>query len=882
MDPAYPGVPTGEQSAPVPLPWAKIDRDEQGAIVGWRFLTDHCLDVAKVLRALLEVPELRLRLSRLAGVTDLHPSQRQQLALLAGLHDLGKANHGFQNKGLDRGGPRAGHLGEVLALVQDPDSAPAQELIQATELAAIAGWFKGGEEALVETLYALFSHHGRPIQPPDDFPAHLWRPRAGYEPIEAARACLQALQAAFPIPEQAPSPLPANPPFLHGFLGLLTLSDWIGSDERFFPLDPVEAHSPHVGEASREEAIQAALQRTGLPSGARATRGPALDAEGFARLFGFPPNALQEHALSTPLPESEGSLLTLEAETGSGKTEMALAWFLRLYRAGLVGGLYFALPTRAAAVQIHARVQRLLEEVADEIPPEAILAVPGYTPPEDENSPGIQGENRRYAERGTEQDRNWVSEHPKRYMAGRVVVGTIDQVLLSGLQVRHAHMRATALLRHLLVVDEVHASDPYMTRILEAVLQRHRSAGGHALLLSATLGEAARARLLAPGTLAQWAPFEEAAEQPYPALWTDTPAPEVAPLPLQGETKEVSVALKGAIADAEQIAQIALDAAASGARVGILRNTVREAVATQQALEAGTKDTPLFTCHGVAAPHHSRFAREDRIRLDRALERRLQQEGSLVVAATQTLEQSLDIDFDLLITDLCPVDVLLQRLGRLHRHRRLRPPGYETPQAIVLTPEGDLGELLQPTGEARGPAGLGAVYEDLLVLEGTRAVLAERPALRIPDDSRGLIERVLHPDRLRALAESRGGLWFDHWSRMWGIRMGQEGTADLNTVDWSKPLSQTRFNEPGEAIQTRLGTDSRRLPLPSNTPGVFGAAITEITVPGWMAEGIGEEPAVEAEAHSEGGLVIYADQRAYRYDRFGLRPDKEACRDGEP
>jgi len=880
MDSISPNTAISHASA-LPRPWAKLERDEQGTITGWRSLVDHCLDVAWVVRALLEIPELRLRLARLAGLTDLDPGQRQRLALLSGLHDLGKANHGFQNKGLDKG-PRAGHLGELLALIRDPDSAQAQELIQAAELASIAEWFTGGEEALIETLYALCSHHGRPIQPPDDFPAFLWRSSAGYAPTEAVRVCVRALQAAFPIPEGIPSLLPANPLFMHGFLGLLTLADWLGSDERFFPLDPLEAPHPSVGEANREEAVQAALQRTGLPSGQRTTKEAALDAEGFARLFGFRPNTLQEHALSTPLPGTEGSLLALEAETGSGKTEMALTWFLRLYRAGLVGGLYFALPTRAAAVQIHARVQNLLEAVAEEIPSEVILAVPGYTPPEEESSAGIQSENRRYAEQGTEQDRSWASEHPKRYMAGRIVVGTIDQVLLSGLQVRHAHMRAAALLRHLLIVDEVHASDPYMTRILEAVLQRHRTAGGHALLLSATLGEAARARLLAPGTLASWAPFEEAATQPYPALWADTPAPEATPLPLQGKAKEVCVVLQGAMTDAEAVAQIALDAAAAGARVGVLRNTVHEAVATQQALEAAAPDGPLFTCHGVAAPHHSRFAREDRIRLDQALERRLQQEGPLVVAATQTLEQSLDIDFDLLITDLCPVDVLLQRLGRLHRHKRRRPPGHETPRAIVLTPEGELGELLRPTGEARGPAGLGAVYEDLVVLERTREVLAERPTLRIPDDSRTLIERVLHPNCLRQIAESRGGPWLEHWSRMWGVRMGQEGTAELNTADWSRPLSQTRFNEPGEAIRTRLGTDSRRLPLPRATPGVFGSPITEITVPGWMAEGLEEEPAVEAEVHPEGGLVIYADHRAYRYDRFGLRPDKEACRDGEP
>lgn len=859
-------------------PWAKVNHDDSGNASEWRSLSDHCRDVGAVFRQLLESSVIRHRLSRLAELSDLSPSQRDRLAFLAAIHDLGKANRGFQNKGFGRS-PQAGHLGEILALLRDPDPELAQELIRACRLADLIDWFREGEEGLREALYATFSHHGRPLQPPDDFPKDLWRDSDAYQPVESVRECVHDVCNEFPGAADA-EPLCAYAAVMHAFLGLVTLADWIGSDERFFPLYPVSTPNDPAGE-HRFDRAATAVEGIGLGRGGDGEQPVANehDADAFNRWFGFPPNAIQQQALSEPLPQKEGSLRVLEAETGSGKTEMALAWFSRLHRAGLVDGLYFALPTRAAAVQIHERVQRFAAAAFGDTAPEVILAVPGYTPPEDSYTTAIRSDGRRYGERGIESDRGWATEHPKRYMAGRLVVGTVDQVLLSGLQVRHAHMRAAALLRHLLIVDEVHASDPYMARILEAVLQRHRAAGGHALLLSATLGEASRARLLAPGTRASGGSPEEAAARPFPALWADDSQSVVIPLPAQGSPKAISVELEGALTDADKVARVALEAATTGARIGILRNTIREAVATQQALERAAADVSLFTCNDVAAPHHSRFAREDRIRLDRALEDRLRGEGPLVVAATQTIEQSLDIDFDLLITDLCPIDVLLQRLGRLHRHDRNRPSAYEKPQAIVLTPKGDLGEFLRPKGEARGPAGLGTVYDDLAVLEGTRRVLAESPVLRIPDDSRSLIERVLHPDRLRSLAESRGGAWLDHWSHMWGVRMGQEGTADLNVADWSRPLSRTRYNEPGEAIRTRLGTDSRRLVLPTGTAGVFGGPITEITVPGWMAEGIGDEPAVETEKHPEGGLVIRADNRVYRYDRLGLRPEKEEARD---
>lgn len=856
------------------LPWAKLTSDGQGKVTGFRSLRDHCLDVASVTRVLLEEPILRSRLARLAGVEGLNSDQRQRLAVLAGLHDLGKANLGFQNKGLGRS-PQAGHLGEVLAVLKEAEPEKAQELIRAAELSTLLGWIDGGERALCEFLYVLFSHHGRLVSIPDEFPRRLWCPSDGYDPINAVSDCAQALQAAFPSSTDTP-PLPSQPPFLHAFLGLLTLADWLGSDERFFPLMSIEQGTSELGKTQRDASVRSALQRTGLESGSGTLGGSedqGLDAEGFTRIFGFAPNPVQAHALSRSLPGPDGSLLALEAETGSGKTEMALAWFLRLYRAGKVSGLFFALPTRAAAVQIHARVQRFLESAGD-IAAEPILAVPGYTPPAGPVSAGILSDGRRYEDRGTESESSWASEHPKRFMAGRVVVGTVDQVLLSGLQVRHAHMRASALLRHLLVVDEVHASDPYMESILEAVLHRHRAAGGHALLLSATLGEAARCRFLNPRTQAQGESFEAAVSRPYPALWCDQPQVEATSLPVQGQGKEVSITTAEAMTDPASVARMAVAAAEQGARVGILRNTVKGAVATQQALEAIAPEEALFTCGGVAAPHHSRYAREDRIQLDRALEVRLQREGPLIVAATQTIEQSLDIDFDLLIADLCPIDVLLQRLGRLHRHRRSRPADYESPQAVVLTPEPGLGSFLGSNGEARGPLGLGLVYPDLVVLERTREVLEERSTVRIPADSRELIERVLHPDRLRELADVRGDTWFQHWSYMWGVRMSQKGTAELGILDWSLPPTRSRFAEPGEEVRTRLGTDSRRLVLPTGASGVFGTSISEVTVPGWMAQGLASEPAVGVEKDAMGSLIIKADQRLYRYDRLGLRPEE--------
>ena len=179
----------------------------------------------------------------------------------------------------------------------------------------------------------------------------------------------------------------------------------------------------------------------------------------------------------------------------------------------------------------------------------------------------------------------------------------------------------------------------------------------------------------------------------------------------------------------------------------MLRNTVNGAVEVQKAIEAlaGPDSSLLFRAEGVATLHHGRFAREDRRLLDKWVEEvigKTRPEGGLVLAGTQTLEQSLDIDADFLITDLCPADVLLQRIGRLHRHTkdgrgvpRHRPSEFEAPHCVVLTPEGGLAPFLgrhRPGGKSRHGLG-GTVYQDLTILEATRRLVTGQPVWCIPE-----------------------------------------------------------------------------------------------------------------------------------------------------
>jgi CRISPR-associated endonuclease/helicase Cas3 len=500
----------------------------------------------------------------------------------------------------------------------------------------------------------------------------------------------------------------------------------------------------------------------------------------------------------------------------------------------------------------------------------------------------------------TRRDLMWAAEHPKRYFASLVSVGTIDQALLAGLRVKHAHMRGAALARHLLVVDEVHASDAYMRRVLTRLLRDHLAAGGHAMLLSATLGAEARHTLMVEAaggrTIDEPAPALAAAVAvPYPLLSTSTVVARAIALPRRGDEKHVANELRELLDDAAGVAAVALAAARAGAKVLVVRNTVDGAVAVQLELERLTceDDAVLFRAAGVRTLHHGRFAREDRRLLDAVVERAVGGDrvaGGLIVVGTQTLEQSLDIDADFLITDLCPVDVLLQRLGRLHRHARVasgeRPERYSEARAIVLVPAGGLEPFLvspRPSGLRRH--GLGyriqkdvpqGVYADLTVLEATRRLIEERPRWSIPTMNRALVEGALHGEAVEALIasmpEETRGQWREHRNRIEGKALADSQVAQDGMLLRHRGLmdaSNPRFDQ---RLVTRLDANDRLVDLPPGTRGPLKQTVSRIKVPGWMLPEFTSETPIDVSTGPEPGiLALRLGDVQLVYDRHGLR-----------
>ncbi|MCY3809223.1 MAG: CRISPR-associated helicase Cas3' [Gemmatimonadetes bacterium] len=811
------------------LPWGK--RDPTSGLT--HRLEHHCADVAACFEALVEEPVLRDRFNRaVGGVGTLDDFTLARLVVFAFLHDLGKVAVGFQFKvgGRRPGAPQpANHL---VALFQACQRAT---VIEGWGLDRLLVWGPG----VNQLLHAAVAHHGRPV--PESQREHPgternWQPFAGYDPIAAGRRMIHQAREWFPKAFEEGRPLPKKPALAHLFAGTLAVADQIGSNEELFAREP-DFDPGYIGRARQQ--AENAVSALGFRRARWASPGCGTN---FCDLFDedWNPRPLQTAVAEAPLAER---LLILEAETGSGKTEAAIWRFAKLWRAGLVDGLYFALPTRAAATQLHERVTRVLARV---FPRESrfgtVLAVPSYIRRVgDATGRTAEGWEVHWHDNPEDADRlaRWSAESARKYLTATAAVGTVDQALLAGLQVKWAHMRGSALARSLLVVDEVHASDAYMTEILRSVLRDHLDVGGHALLMSATLGSEARDGLLALGESRRGVAkmsLKEAVAVPYPLLTSSdlrSPAGERS-FAATDYSRQVQMSAHPILTKPAAIAEIAVRDARAGAKVLVIRNTVGGACSVFDGIcEAGASDLLMEVGAGPAL-HHSRFAAEDRHLLDDAVERTLGRErsdGGRIIVGTQTLEQSLDIDADCLITDLCPVDVLLQRIGRVHRHRR--PERFGGPSCTVLVPEGDLLDksLLR---HGLGPSRTGGIYRDLRIIEATRRLILNHAKWQLPEMNRRLVEEGTHQERLEVIDAELGEELFVEVD---GRAAAERILARDMTLDRTKSFDKLAFVEKDTKVRTRLGDDGPRVRLPEPIPGPFGAPVATFSLPAHVFRG---------------------------------------------
>jgi len=462
--------------------------------------------------------------------------------------------------------------------------------------------------------------------------------------------------------------------------GVVILADWLSSDSHRFPLGVLR---------NAEDVAAQVLSELDLPAPWRAS--PPATADAALSYFNVPagakPNGMQIAALEASRSLVDGGLLIIEAEMGSGKTEAALMAAEQLASLGRQGGLYVALPTMATSNAMFSRVLGWLRAHPD-LGLTSIVLAHGKADLNDDYRGLFPGA----ALSGIECDgdcvstqviaHQWLSGRKKSLLAN-FAVGTIDQLLFMGLKSRHFMLRHLAFAGKVVVIDEVHAADHYMREYLIKSLEWLGAYAVPVIMLSATLPSEQRvvfARAYARGRSGTSLDERQLSNLGYPAVTAISCTGEVAVTEPAVERASRQVQIVRLDDDDAALIAYLSDALRDGGCVAVVRNTVRRAQETTRVLrEVFGSDVFLL---------HASFVARHRVLLEEQLLEELGRDSTVrprrrIVVATQVVEQSLDCDFDAMVTDLAPIDILFQRLGRVHRHRRTNRGAMTSPTLCI-------------------------------------------------------------------------------------------------------------------------------------------------------------------------------------------------------
>jgi CRISPR-associated endonuclease/helicase Cas3 len=693
--------------------WAKTGSDRR-----WHALPFHLLDVAATAGVLWD----RLPAGSLAC-----PNQSLGLetaksccVFLAASHDIGKCNPYFQAKS-----PSDYDRLAQLGAGPPPADAEPQRHGQGSG-AYLAPWLKsqwGWAEFTANAIaLAVGGHHGTFF--PDIKTAWLkvgespWRDMA----LDLLRDLAQLLQ---PRPPQKVESLNA---FLGWLAGFVSVTDWLGSHERMTVWQSAPMPLAEYSAGARKRAIGLLDElhwRAPVSS-------PPLSLHDFLP-SGAKPNSMQQQAMSVA---ADYSLAVVEAPTGEGKTEAAFAMAEPARSTG--AGVYFALPTMATANGLHQRVESYLG-LATKSPDltTRLLHSMAWLFRDDTRVIRNPGDEGRQQASGA---MDWFAG-AKRGLLAPYAVGTVDQPLIAALRARHGFVRLFALAGKVVVIDEVHAYDIYMADLLDVLLGWLAALNCRVVLLSATLPSKRRAELLRA-----WGYTGDMPASDYPAITWVTAAGEV-------QTRSFEVAPRKPLTfsmlpstggepwqlGAQHI--LALVRATSHGQGALILNTVRDAQAAYDWLRSqdlGGIELDLF---------HARFTVRDRETVEKRALERFGKHGHrtrpAILVATQVVEQSLDLDFDHMVSALAPIDLLIQRAGRLHRHHRdrlgrlLTTGSDERPDPVLFVLSPDVGE--QDVPELREP-----MYAGTTIL-CTHEFLKGGRVIRCARDVRDAVEAVYGP-----------------------------------------------------------------------------------------------------------------------------------------
>ncbi len=784
--------------------WGKSKSD--GA---YHHLVCHCLDVAAVADLLLESDDVLRKCIRDASPVN----EKTTLILLrffACIHDLGKFSLPFQNK--------APILARQLNIPEwnyseDTRLTHHSRLgrgIWKTFARNIARHLSLEDESVLDPLAeAAFGHHGLPVLGPNNIQRYFRGTREEACRFVNDAAALFFMEAALGTFEET-----AQTPLSSLAAGLFVLADWIASNGDWFQAHPEPPRLDDYWLTARTQA-GSALDKSGLlptkPSNLK-------------KFHEFFPN-LPDDAQPTPLqslvldlPETGfPELLILEDLTGSGKTEAAILAAHRHMRSGSSSGLYFGLPTMATANAMYDRLGGIYRRLFADDDASLVLAHGGRALNEDYlASIGLEkiratGNGEEDGAASTPTCSAWLADNRKKALLAPCGAGSLDQALLAVLPSKHQCLRLLGLCRSTLIVDEVHSYDQYTGCLAGVLLTFHAAFGGSAILLSATM-----TRNLRESLVEAWRRGRALAGVSIPeASLKETAFPLVTRLTSDGleeipfsTTRELDVAVIP-VSDEEEMFQTLRQAHTAGACACWIRNTVGDAVAARRRLvqDYGVPEADALLFHARYAGCNRNDIESRTMEFFGRKSTPDQRRGKILLA-TQVVEQSLDLDFDLLLSDLAPMELMIQRAGRCHRHewRTERPGGYTSPRMLALMPE--------PAADADGPwysrlfpAGQ-YVYPRPAVLWRTARLLWKKRRIFLPDHARELVEGAYAgdaPEELLDLEEKAAGTRAGDAAFAQYVCLRFEAGYCLESSDSSWDLDLR--------TPTRLGEETRQLRL---------------------------------------------------------------------
>ncbi|MBK6585345.1 MAG: CRISPR-associated helicase Cas3' [Gammaproteobacteria bacterium] len=656
--------------------WGKA-RPRDGDTASCHLLAYHSLDVAAV-----GVEFLR----RASGISRLFFDQLScgedewysWAALWLAMHDIGKFSEAFQSQK-----PELFHgFHERMPSEDRPYNKRHDSLGQWIWKGALAAraereaWFGPGtgraRHGLSAWMRSVTGHHGQPPLADGEHQLHFSRAdtEAATAFADQARALLLSESAASLPSKLAPAQFERVSRSLSWwFAGVAVLADWVGSDTQYFPYvdEPMPLADYWVKACQRAETAVLAVEVLPVP----VARGMTL-ASFFPSIVR--PSPLQSWAAQVPIDRGP-QLHILEDVTGAGKTEAAVLLAYRLMETGCADGFFIGLPTMATANAMYERIAGVYRQLFAGNP--SLMLTHGSRNLVDQFAGSVlpkcsgENDNAQLDQTASARCAAWLADHGKRALLAPAGVGTIDQAMLAVLHSRHQSLRLLGLARKVLIVDEVHACDAYMRKVLEVLLEFQARAGGSAILLSATLPQLMKGALLAAFARGRGVDgLTVPPDEPYPLVssWSEAQAEAIAQQPLDSRVEVCRTVLVEYRSKLMDVIGRIRDSLTEGKCVCWVRNTVHDVLAAIGEFSGVQRQAILL--------FHARFTLADRLAREQEILDRFgpasgqeKRRGRLVIA-TQVIEQSLDVDFDLVVSDLAPIDRLIQRAGRMHRHVR--------------------------------------------------------------------------------------------------------------------------------------------------------------------------------------------------------------------